>query len=145
MQLYWSDRKTNHYIWHFTISFFDQNYFMTMGMNEVCNLNQVSVILSTGRNLPADRHPLGRRNPRQTPSPPEMATAEEGTHPTGMHSCFIKKFASSRGQLVYQELGKASEYVTGCPIVLGFQVQTPFLAEFIILFTTKQYKNANFV
>ena len=25
-----------------------------------------------------------------TPPPPEMATAEDGTHPTGMHSCVHK-------------------------------------------------------
>ena len=34
---------------------------------------------------------LGRRPPgRQTPPPPgrQMATAADGTHPTGMHSCF---------------------------------------------------------
>ena len=43
---------------------------------------------------------LGRHLPRQTPprqtplwadppSPSEMATAADGTHPTGMHSCFL--------------------------------------------------------
>ena len=33
---------------------------------------------------PPDRHPL-----TDTPAPaPEMATAADGTHPTGMHSCF---------------------------------------------------------
>ena len=53
---------------------------------------------------PLSRHPLGKHPqadtplgghpPRQanTPSrqtaPPEMATAADGTHPTGMHSCF---------------------------------------------------------
>ena len=60
---------------------------------------------------PMDRHPLGRHPPRQTPLgrhtplgshspgqkphplgrhplPPETATAADGTHPTGMHSCF---------------------------------------------------------
>ena len=40
-------------------------------------------------------HPLGQTPPNQTPPrqtlpwanrPPEMVTAEDGTHPTGMHS-----------------------------------------------------------
>ena len=31
------------------------------------------------------RHPLGRH----TPHPRETATAADGTHPTGMHSCNI--------------------------------------------------------
>ena len=35
---------------------------------------------------PAGRHPPGQTAPEQTP--PEMATAADGTHPTGMHSCF---------------------------------------------------------
>ena len=40
-----------------------------------------------GRDSPG-RHPLGRLSPpRQTHPPPETATAAEGTHPTGMHSC----------------------------------------------------------
>ena len=75
--------------------------------------SQVSVILFTGgvytpfhlarhppsRHSPC-RHPLpwadtlpGRHLPRQTPpqvdnTPSETATAADGTHPTGMHSCY---------------------------------------------------------
>ena len=36
------------------------------------------------------RHPLGRHTPWQTPAsadPPQTATAADGMHPTGMHSC----------------------------------------------------------
>ena len=36
-----------------------------------------------GRHLPGRHHPPG-----QTPPPHEMATAADGRHPTGMHSCF---------------------------------------------------------
>ena len=79
--------------------------------------SQVSVILSTGgkvythwKTLPLGRHPQAdtplrqtpprqtspsrqtplpiRQTPRrQTPPPHETATAVDGTHPTGMHSC----------------------------------------------------------
>ena len=53
--------------------------------------------------------PLGRQPPGQTPSLPsacwdthpcpvhaeiDMATATDGMHPTGMHSCFCKPFLS---------------------------------------------------
>ena len=46
----------------------------------------LSVILFTGGggvHPPADTPLPGRQ-----PPPPEMATAADGTHPTGMHSCF---------------------------------------------------------
>ena len=45
----------------------------------------------------SDRHPLGRHpSPRQTPPPPPpvTATAADGTHPTGMHSCFHAVFGN---------------------------------------------------
>ena len=43
--------------------------------------SQGSVILSTGEvYIPLGRHPPGRH-------PPKTATAVDGTHPTGMHSC----------------------------------------------------------
>ena len=63
---------------------------------------RVSRILSTGGCgvHPPGRHPpradtphAGPSSPRQTPSPwgdpppPQTATAADGTHPTGMHSC----------------------------------------------------------
>ena len=51
---------------------------------------------------PLGRHPPGRLTPGQTPPgrhPPEMATAEDSMHPTGMHSCFAKKFHTSLGRL----------------------------------------------
>ena len=39
-----------------------------------------------GRHPPAaSRHPPGQTFPGQTP--PQIATAADGTHPTGMHSC----------------------------------------------------------
>ena len=41
-----------------------------------------------GRHLPG-RHPRADTPPRQTPSPPKMATAADGTHPTRMHSCYF--------------------------------------------------------
>ena len=47
---------------------------------------------ATGQ-TPLGKHPLGRHPPqadtlyRQTPPPPATATAVDGTHPTGMHSC----------------------------------------------------------
>ena len=37
----------------------------------------------------ATNTPLGRHPPGQTPPPQQTATAVDGTHPTGMHSCFI--------------------------------------------------------
>ena len=37
---------------------------------------------------PPGRHPLGRHTPGQTP---QMTTAADGTHPTGMHSCYSNK------------------------------------------------------
>ena len=50
----------------------------------------VSVILSGGR------HPPGRHPQTETPlgrhPPLGMATATDGTHPTGMHSCYLKRF-----------------------------------------------------
>ena len=65
-----------------------------------------SVILFTGggRHVPLGRHPTGQTPPTQTPAwahplgthlpghtpyplPHKMATAADGTHPTGMHSC----------------------------------------------------------
>ena len=58
--------------------------------------------LPLGRHPQADtpgRHPPGRRTPpadtypAPTPHPPEAATAADGTHPTGMHSCFNTKFS----------------------------------------------------
>ena len=33
--------------------------------------------------------PPGQTPPRQTPLPPEMATAADSKHPTGMHSCCL--------------------------------------------------------
>ena len=74
-------------------------------------ISQVSVNLSTGgvytpradtpspkqtllgrHPLPLDRHPLNRhprgRPPQVDTSPPETATAVDGAHPTGMHSCY---------------------------------------------------------
>ena len=34
--------------------------------------------------------PPGRHLPRQTPAPPQQtATAADGTHSTGMHSCLV--------------------------------------------------------
>ena len=32
--------------------------------------------------------PPAGKSPRQNPPPPGTATAEDGTHPTGMHSCW---------------------------------------------------------
>ena len=44
--------------------------------------------------LPPGRHTLGNHSPADIP--PEMATAADGTHPTGMHSClkFSQNFLS---------------------------------------------------
>ena len=62
--------------------------------------SQASIILSTGGGDPEQtppwedtpglgKHPPpGRHPPGQTPPPiPAVATAVDGTHPTGMHSC----------------------------------------------------------
>ena len=54
----------------------------------------LSVILSTGGCLadtPPGRHPprADTLPPRADTPPPETATAGDGTHPTGMHSCCI--------------------------------------------------------
>ena len=44
-----------------------------------------------GRHLPGQTPPPGETPPRQTPPQadpsPKMATAADGTHPTGMYSC----------------------------------------------------------
>ena len=57
-----------------------------------------------GPGVPPNRHPPDQvYPPEQTPPgtryippdqvhPPDMATAADGTHPTGMHSCFIKRW-----------------------------------------------------
>ena len=52
---------------------------------------QASVCPRVGRGV----HPQGPPRqtspwapPRQTPTPTEMATVADGTHPTGIHSCF---------------------------------------------------------
>ena len=56
--------------------------------------SQASVILFTGGgggypSMDWGRHPTLGRHPRtDTASPPPTATAVDGTHPTGMHSCF---------------------------------------------------------
>ena len=42
--------------------------------------------LPTGQTARLIRHPLGRHPPGQNPPSP-MATAADGTHPNGMHSC----------------------------------------------------------
>ena len=49
---------------------------------------------SLGRHPPVQTTP-GQTPPGTTPPPQEMATAGDGTHPTGMHSCF--EFVHYRG------------------------------------------------
>ena len=57
--------------------------------------SQASVILFTGEGVSAPVHTGIHTPPRQTPpgqtpleqTPPQMTTAEDGTLPTGMHSC----------------------------------------------------------
>ena len=44
---------------------------------------------------PLDRHPPGRHPPGRHPPLPEMATAADGTHPTGMHFCVVLCFPLS--------------------------------------------------
>ena len=61
------------------------------------NVLHLSVILFTGEGVwetppwadPPNRHPPPEQTPpwQTTCPPPEMATAADGTHPTGMHSC----------------------------------------------------------
>ena len=36
-------------------------------------------------------HPPGTRHPQEQAPPQQMATVADGTHPTGMHSCFRLK------------------------------------------------------
>ena len=60
--------------------------------------SQASVILTWGV---SGRHPPGQTPPRQTPSPGQThphgqthtpgqtPTPADGTHPTGMHSCYV--------------------------------------------------------
>ena len=49
----------------------------------------LSVILRTGGGGVWQPPPRGKTPPGQTPPPPqETATAADGTHPTGMHSCY---------------------------------------------------------
>ena len=50
----------------------------------------LSVIVFTGgvwHTPPLGRHPLRQTPPLGRPPPPQMATAADGTHPTGMYSC----------------------------------------------------------
>ena len=51
---------------------------------------------------PREQTPPRRRTPGSRPPPGEMATAADGTHPTGMHSClllFIVTYTASRSFL----------------------------------------------
>ena len=64
-----------------------------------------------GRHLPASRYPSARQTllapARQTlpcqadTLPPPLATAVDGTHPTGMHSCFSLFFAYFAQDIIY--------------------------------------------
>ena len=47
-----------------------------------------------GADIPQEQTPLLEQThpPEQTPPPGESATAADGTHPTGMHSCKILKY-----------------------------------------------------
>ena len=69
--------------------------------------SQVSVCPQGRRCTPPGGHPLGRHPPgRQTDTPwadtpqadtppqRQKATAADGTHPTGMHSCCLKNYSS---------------------------------------------------
>ena len=50
----------------------------------------------TGQTVPLlARHPPGRHPPGQAPpsNPQQTAIAADGTHPTGMHSCFCTHFS----------------------------------------------------
>ena len=38
---------------------------------------------------PRSRSPVSRHTPRSRQTPQDTATAADGTHPTGMHSCFL--------------------------------------------------------
>ena len=38
---------------------------------------------------PIGRHPLYGQTPPWADTPPQMVTAADGTHPTGMHSCYL--------------------------------------------------------
>ena len=40
------------------------------------------------RQTPLGRHPTGQTHPPADTRPPTKATAADGTHPTGMHSCY---------------------------------------------------------
>ena len=42
----------------------------------------------TDRQTPPSRHSTLCRHPPLPSPPPQMATAADGTHPTGMHSCY---------------------------------------------------------
>ena len=47
--------------------------------------------LTPWEDTPLGRHPRGQTSPLGRHPPPEIATAADGTHPTGMHSCQIIK------------------------------------------------------
>ena len=44
---------------------------------------------------PRTRHPLGPGPLRSRPPPQQTVTAADGTHPTGMHSCFLRNFENN--------------------------------------------------
>ena len=46
---------------------------------------------------PLGRHPL----PRADPQPRQTATAADGTHPTGMHSCFVIILGRNNGSTLF--------------------------------------------
>ena len=53
-----------------------------------------------GRHPPRAETPLGRHPPGQTPSPGQTATAADGTHLTGMHSCHLDGHVFLQPELV---------------------------------------------
>ena len=75
-----------------------------------------------GRHPQAGGHPpgqtpsrAGRHPPGQTPSPPRpMATAADGTHLTGMHSCNVKCPYFSAGPVACEGLPGFAVKETGC-------------------------------
>ena len=53
--------------------------------------------------------------PSQTPPPPEKATAADGTHPTGMHSCFFLFFCfdTTKPLMPILPVREKLEYING--------------------------------
>ena len=120
-------------------------------LQRLCFYTCLSVILFTGKGdvpgqVPIHRrqvHPPGRYTPLQACTPPGRYTPRPqcmlgygqqtgGTHPTGMHSCFVSVFA---GKDNYQ----VSSLTSGLVVATSLTIKEVPLFDYITKFTTVFY------